>query len=56
MENIYSIFRDKLLLLGEHGYGPINHWIVNSISELYLVEAGYIALTSFTIIWSASTR
>jgi len=20
MENIYSIFRDKLLLLGEHGY------------------------------------
>jgi hypothetical protein len=37
-------------------YGPINHWIVNSISELYLVKAGYIALTSFAIIWSASTR
>ena len=37
-------------------YGPINQWIVNSISKLYLVEAGYIALTPFATIWSTSTR
>ncbi len=25
-ENIYSIFRDKLLLLGEHGQSPVQFW------------------------------
>ena len=32
-ENIYSIFRDKLLLLGEHGYGN-NYALTDSVLQV----------------------